>query len=265
MERPRDSGWLKVAGYLVVGYAIVIVAYRGLPVALPGRPFSGWALGIVGAMILYGLHRRLTRKCDVETQEGWPPLRRGTKHFLVGFVFGAMLVSSIAVLIWALLPFSWEFNSRVAASAVAATLIHHLITNTCEELAWRGYVLFRLRNMLGVFAAVIVIALVSATFHVLSGWSWRIVLTHTTAGSLLFSAIVLRWNSLPAAIGVHVAWNMTRDAVLSFPAVPASILVPTATRELTAADWAVAEILLVGVTLVATALVAWVRPSSRKT
>jgi membrane protease YdiL (CAAX protease family) len=35
----------------------------------------------------------------------------------------------------------------------------------------------------------------------------------TTAGSLLFGLVFIRWRSVPAAAGVHAAWNWPGEAI----------------------------------------------------
>jgi membrane protease YdiL (CAAX protease family) len=61
-------------------------------------------------------------------------------------------------------------------------------------------------------SAIPLIAVLSAMFHVFSGWSWEVALISTTAGSLLFGLVFVRWQSVPAAIGVHAAWTSDRSA-----------------------------------------------------
>lgn len=244
--------WARVAAFAAVAFPAVMIAYRGLPVALPFQPFSQWALGGAVAVLLYGFHRILVRG-DGESLKnfGFRGAATSLQHILLGFAAGALLVAVTAAVIGTVLPIGWRINEHVAVSAIVFAFVHHLITNTCEELAWRGYLLFRLRRLAGVVPAIIAVALISALFHVWCGWTWGVALTHTTAGSLLFSLVILRWNSLPAGIGVHAGWNWMRDAVLSFPPVPASIVIAEQPRAWTEAEWSKAGAISLIVTLLA--------------
>jgi membrane protease YdiL (CAAX protease family) len=94
-------------------------------------------------------------------------------------------------------------------------LLFHFITNACEELAFRGFAFLCLLRLIGHWPAQLVIAALFALFHIACGWPWHIALFSTTSGSLLFGLLFLRWKSLPMAIGLHAAWNWTRDLVLS--------------------------------------------------
>ena len=181
---------------------------------------------------------------------------RVAKHVVLGFGAGALLFATAALLMRILLPFEWDLNPRILPHVIVGALIFHLATNACEELAWRGYAFNGLLRALGHWPAQVIIALVAAYFHVLSGWSWQVALISTTAGSLLFALVFLRWSSIPAAIGVHAAWNWTRDIILT-PADLTAIWIPQGTEHWTTSQWNVAQAILVGVTLLACAVLLW--------
>jgi membrane protease YdiL (CAAX protease family) len=161
------------------------------------------------------------------------------------------------------LPFEWGSASAVSITAIMGAACYHLVTGACEELAWRGFAFDQLIRALGFWPAQLILALVAACFHVVCGWKWDVALVSTTAGSVLFGLVFFRWQSLPAAVGVHSAWNWTRD-VLFGPPTAASIVTARGTETWTSAQWSVARGMLVMVTLAACLLLS-ARLSKRPT
>lgn len=247
--RPGLALWS--AAYLLLAFPLVLIAYQGLPIPIG----SGSALlraSLVAVVLLLLTRVLLNRDGRSPAELGLSFSARAAKHVVLGFGAGALLFATAAVLLRIILPFEWELNRTILPHAITGALLFHLVTNACEELAWRGYAFERLIRAFGHWPAQLIVALVAAFFHVLSGWTWQVALISTTAGSLLFALVFVRWRSIPAAIGVHVAWNWTRDLILASDA-PTSIWIPRGTELWTRVQWNVAQAILVGVTLLACA------------
>jgi membrane protease YdiL (CAAX protease family) len=180
---------------------------------------------------------------------GLAPPRIAIGKFFAGFLAGSLLVIVLALVARVSLPMHWDVHPAATWGGIMFGLVHHMITNTCEELGFRGYGFDRLRRLIGLWPAQAAVAGVSACFHVVCGWSWTTALIHTTAGSVLFALVFVRWRSIPAAIGVHAAWNWTRDLILSFPAGQASFFAPIQDRPWGSSEWFVAQCILAGGTL----------------
>jgi membrane protease YdiL (CAAX protease family) len=240
---------LRSAGYLVFAFPLVLIAYQGLPIPL-GATFPMWR-GLIVALILLLLTRHLMRS------EGRSPSDLGLSfstsaatHLVLGLAGGGVLFGLATLLLGLWLPIEWQLKPTLLPAAIFGALLFHLVTNACEELAWRGYAFDGLMRVLGHWPAQIIVALAAAFFHVLSGWEWQVALISTTAGSLLFALVFIRWRSIPAAIGVHAAWNWTGDLVLS-PGAATSILTVTGPEDWSRSQWGVAQAIYVGVTLLA--------------
>jgi membrane protease YdiL (CAAX protease family) len=123
-----------------------------------------------------------------------------------------------------------------------------------EELIFRGYGFERLIAGIGHWQAQLLTALLFAVFHVANGWPWQTALAGTTVGSLLFGLVFVRWQSVPAAIGVHAAANWTRDLLLSDPPGPATFFGPLAPRPWTGGEQLTTLLIWDGVMLVTCAL-----------
>jgi membrane protease YdiL (CAAX protease family) len=227
----------------------VLVAYQGLPLALASGPVL--LRGTVVALLLLLATRWLMRREGRPLAElGLSLSSRAAACLLAGLAGGALLFGAAALLLGLWLPIAWQLRPAVLPQAVLAALAFHFVTNACEELAWRGYAFDGFVRSLGHWPAQAIVALASACFHVLSGWSWQVALVSTTAGSLLFVLVFLRWRSVPAAIGVHMGWNWMRDLILS-PGAAAAVLDVTGPAHWSRGDWQLAQAVFVGVTLLA--------------
>jgi len=157
---------------------------------------------------------------------GLDPKPRRLAELALGFVGGSFLIGVIAVVLAAVLPYPWQRNPGFNPGLAAWSLLYLFLTNGVEELAFRGYGFERLISAIGHWPAQILTALVAAVFHVLHGWTWEVALIATTLGSILFGLVFVRWRSVPAALGVHVAMNFVRDLLLVDPPTPKTLFGP---------------------------------------
>jgi membrane protease YdiL (CAAX protease family) len=187
---------------------------------------------------------------------GLDPRPRRLAELTLGFVLGALLIGVMALVLAALLPYPFQRNEGFRAGVAAWSLLYHLLTNGVEELAFRGYSFERLIAAIGHWPAQIVTALLSAVFHVMHGWTWNIALVSTALGSILFGLVFVRWRSLPAALGVHVAMNWVRDLLLTDPPNAKTFFAPFSVRTWMPLERFTARIVVNGVVFVACVLMA---------
>jgi len=105
--------------------------------------------------------------------------------------------------------------------------------------------------------ALILVALLFATYHLLHGYTWQLAFTGSVIGSLMFGLVFARTRSVPAAAGFHAATNWARVLVLSDPPSTRSWFGPVAARSWTAHERQTTVIILNLVALVACALLYW--------
>jgi uncharacterized protein len=169
----------------------------------------------------------------------------------LGFAGGALLVGLMALALFAILPYPWQRNEGFSAGLAAWSLLYLLLTNGVEELAFRGYGFERLISAIGHWPAQVAIALISAVFHVLHGWTWEIALVATTLGSILFGLVFVSWRSVPAALGVHVAMNWVRDLLLTDPPNARTFFAPVSVRRWMPLEEFTAKVVVNGIVLLA--------------
>lgn len=161
---------------------------------------------------------------------GLDPKPRRLAELGGGFVGGSVVIAVMAVALAVALPFEWARNPQFRAGVAAWSLVYLLASNAVEELVFRGYGFERMIAAIGHWPAQIVTALLFAVFHVVHGWPWDVALTSTTLASILFGLVFVRWGSVPAAAGVHVAMNWTRDLLLLDPPTAKTLYAPLALR-----------------------------------
>ena len=172
-------------------------------------------------------------------------------ELFAGLAGGALLIGLVAVGTWLYLPFPWTANPGFEPAAAAWSLLWLLLGNSVEELIFRGYSFERLIAAIGVWRAQLITALLFAVFHVVNGWPWPVALVGTTAGSILFGFVFIRWKSVPAAVGVHVAGNWVRDLLLADPPTATTLFGPLAPRPWTAGEQMGALAIFLGLVVLA--------------
>ena len=176
---------------------------------------------------------------------------RRLAELALGFVGGALLIGLMALTLSAVLPYPWQRNEGFRIGVAMWSLLYLLLTNGVEELAFRGYGFERLISAIGHWPAQIVTAIVSAVFHVLHGWTWEIAFVATTLGSILFGLVFVRWRSVPAALGVHVAMNWVRDLLLNDPPNAKTFFAPFAVRRWMPLEEFTAKVVVNGIVFLA--------------
>ena len=187
---------------------------------------------------------------------GLDPRPRRLAELALGLLGGALLIGVMAVVLSAVLPYPWQRNDDFRIGVALWSLLYLLLTNGVEELAFRGYGFERLIAAIGHWPAQIAIALLSAVFHVLHGWTWDIALVSTTLGSILFGLVFVRWRSVPVALGVHVAMNWVRDLLLTDPPTARTLFAPFSVRRWMPVEEFTAKVVVNGVVFLACVVMA---------
>jgi membrane protease YdiL (CAAX protease family) len=188
---------------------------------------------------------------------GLDPSWRRLVELVGGFGGGALLIGVIALCLRLLLPIPWVRNPSFSLATAGFSLVWLLVENGMEELVFRGYSFERLISVIGHWRAQLLTALLFAAFHIVNGWSWPVALVGTTIGSLLFGLVFVRWQSVPAAVGVHAAGNWVRDLLLLDPPNAKTLYAPFSLRRWTPHEQMTGGIVFNGLILLACVLLWW--------
>ncbi|NVK86678.1 MAG: CPBP family intramembrane metalloprotease [Gammaproteobacteria bacterium] len=125
------------------------------------------------------------------------------QHAFIGLLLGCVTM----LVIFASLLLSGSLEVQSLPTEVTSFLIHSvpilLVLALMEELIFRGYLMFRLRELFGTRVAVYVTALVFGLYH---GWSLQSLLGPAIWG-LVFALLALKSRGLAMPIMFHFALN----------------------------------------------------------
>ncbi|WP_042210632.1 CPBP family intramembrane glutamic endopeptidase [Paenibacillus borealis] len=133
------------------------------------------------------------------------------KRFAAGFAGGALLLTSVLLVLWglgnAVVQGEWS-QPRFGQLDAADIVITALLAGICEEVVFRGYLQHLLSSRIGVPAAVGMTSILFSLAHMANpGYSWISGLNIVII-ALIFSWVTLRTGNLYAAMALHISWNL---------------------------------------------------------
>ena len=136
---------------------------------------------------------------------------RTVPRLLLGFLIGVALVMLQDLVLYAGGHVHWVLDrSHGSAGIVLMLLGGYFMVALREELAFRGYPLFRLEGAWGVGIALAVIAVVFTLEHTAGGWTWSRSLLGPPVGAVLFGVAALTTRGLAVPLGIHSAFNFSQ-------------------------------------------------------
>jgi len=220
-DLPRT--WIVIARVALFLFACAVCLAAAAPwvknVASPWKELLLGAILSALAFVLTAVFVRWDRKpfaLGLAEVGAWSPPgeRRGAAaRFGVGFGLGLALVAITTAAMGVFGGARFELAKDARFVEWGAALLGYVLLSSREELAFRGYPLFRLRAVLGDWPALIIVALIFAAEHRLGGWDWGRAMYGAGVGSLVFGMAALATRGLALPIGIHAAWNFGQWAV----------------------------------------------------
>jgi membrane protease YdiL (CAAX protease family) len=215
----RGAEWRRLGRFLAIGAGIFVIAV----IAAGFFPFS-WpdairrsAHPMIFVPLAVALTVRTLRKDAMELPgadlfDPWPVGRTSFQWL----VFGAALSGIVAVLFVLAFQLRWAPNERSTGANVALMIWAIVLTAAAEEIAFRGYALWRLTRLIGFWQAQAIIAILFALSHAtLGGYSLVPALVGTMIGSVLYGVAFARTRTIAAPIALHSGWNIVQHLLLS--------------------------------------------------
>jgi membrane protease YdiL (CAAX protease family) len=139
---------------------------------------------------------------------GLAPRGRTVGLFLLGTLFGLLLVGLWMGVFWLLVPFHLA-PSLITAPELFCSAGIYLFGALLEELAFRGHALIRLKERYGTAAAILLVSFAFGLLHLpgMSGLNAIKIVALTGLSSVLFCLAYLLSGSLWAAVGLHAGMN----------------------------------------------------------
>jgi membrane protease YdiL (CAAX protease family) len=138
-----------------------------------------------------------------------PALRIG--QAATGFAAGGLLVGTWLLVVMAVIPGSWRLASTFPIGAAIGPVTFAFFNNAAEELVYRSYLFLLLSRSYGRVVAVIATCSLFTLLHIQGGVPWPSALAGVFTSALVFSALFLRWKSVPLVLGFHVATNVVQE------------------------------------------------------
>lgn len=212
----------EAASLLMEGVVIILFMILGYDAIHGIMPTGTWAqcvphFGFLGFIIITILYVKFIEKKTIKDMK----LSIKMKHilyFIATFIVGGILVAAIIGFIMMLKAYSYEGYNSGAWCDVLLLSFAYIIQAAAEEVMCRGFVQNILAKRLGVPAAIAGSALVFILPHALTIFDFSPILIITSLiniilVSILFSLIMIKYNSVLASIGFHAGWNIVLNLV----------------------------------------------------
>lgn len=169
-----------------------------------------WAYGLLGTaagLITTLLFVRIDKLRFAEVGVQWHG--QTVQRFGLGVLIGALVMGSMAAMVFVLGGLTLQWNSQVSLAQLLMALLPLIPLALMEEIGFRGYALQKLRNAMGIRAAIWITALLFGVYHLVNGWTWQAAMLGTTIWGLLFAWAACKQQGIALSTGIHFAANMT--------------------------------------------------------
>ncbi|MGQ8366196.1 CPBP family intramembrane glutamic endopeptidase [Glaciecola sp. 1036] len=160
------------------------------------------------------------------------PVQRSVE-FIGGLIIAAVFASFQFVLIAHFSDFNWQLNPEYSLSNLIQSLRWNLNSVLYEELLFRGYLLYKAIEYLGVRKACLLSAVAFGIYHWFSYGIWGalvpMVYVFILTGSfgLMTAYAFAKSKSVILPIALHLGWNLTTNLIFSNGPIGQQLLVPS--------------------------------------
>jgi membrane protease YdiL (CAAX protease family) len=207
--------WQTLARVLLfcISCAVILAVISRLTQGLL-KPWSILILGLVSSLGAFILTILFVRWEGLLLKDvGVVPVKSSLVRALTGFVIGLFLAILQPLLVLLTGHIRFVKSSNVTLASVLITLLIYFILASREELAFRGYPLRSLNNVLGSWTAQLLVASLFVAEHILGGMTLFQALWGVGVGSIFFGIAALTTKGLAVPIGLHAAWNFGQWAM----------------------------------------------------
>jgi membrane protease YdiL (CAAX protease family) len=253
----RGAEWRRLGLFLAFGtafflFAIVGAAFvpLGWPDAIRRSAHPAIFVPLAVALTVRMLRRDARELAPEVLFDPWPVGRMSLPWLLLG----SALAGAVALTFALAFGLRWAPNLRWSGAGAALMLWAIVLTAAAEELAFRGYGLWRLMRLVGFWPAQAIVAALFVVSHLTLGGSALLpALVGNVTGSVLYGVAFARTRGVAAPIALHSGWNIAQHLLLSPLDPSATPLVPTFPHVATGREYA-AMLAIVGIVMAATAV-----------
>jgi uncharacterized protein len=185
-----------------------------------GVPSGGWQLGLV-TLATFACTWACTRlRREPLASVGFRLDRRWMREVGVGTAIGIGQVLAAVSMIWALGGVRMGLNPEWSLWALASGSLLFVLVALQEEVLFRGFLFQRLRDGLGAWPALLLLATLFAVSHGdnpgMEATTTLVATLDMTLGGIVLGLAYLRTRSLALPIGIHLGWNWMQGSILGF-------------------------------------------------
>lgn len=133
--------------------------------------------------------------------------RQTLPQFFAGAVIGGALVLLLTAIIAGFADVRFERSPSFNYRTLALSVFLYFLVGCREELAFRSYFLWRLRDRLGAAIALGIVVTVFIAEHIITGMPALWAIIGSGMGGTLFGFAALRTGNIALPLGLHFAWN----------------------------------------------------------
>lgn len=251
----KRAEWKRLGAFVALGAAIFLVAMVGAAFV----PFS-WPDAIrrsahptIFVPLATILTVRFLRKDAIDAEPGSlfnaSPVNQGSSTWLL---LGGLLAGIVVLAFVLLFGLRWNSNPHWSVGNTALMMWAIVLTAAAEEIAFRGYALWRLIRLIGFWPAQIIVGILFMFSHLtLGGYSILPAVIGTITGSILYGVAFARTGGIAAPIALHTGWNIVQHLLLSPLDQSATPVMPAYPHPASGREYAV-MVAIVGIVMIGT-------------
>ena len=135
--------------------------------------------------------------------------RKSMLNFGSGFCLGICMVGLMAIILTNFAAVSFIKSISFDAKILSLTIPLYFFVACREELVFRTYFLWRLKDRFGTIASLSVMVLFFILEHLFTGSTLKTAVLGSGLGAILFGFATLRTRNIALSIGLHFGWNLT--------------------------------------------------------
>ena len=206
LEMKKVSGYLKV----IIFYLFTLLIFIGSS-ALTKQSSLPDLLSLITASIFTFILIYWFVRSDksVLSKNGLGFDKKSVVRFVSGFGIGMIMVLLMTVITITFSNVAFTRSQTFNPNILVLHIPLFLFVAFREELAFRTYMLWKLKTITGPVVAMIIVTVIFSIEHLFGGYSVVNAFVGSGLGAILFGFSTLRTGNIALSIGIHFAWNLT--------------------------------------------------------
>lgn len=128
-------------------------------------------------------------------------------NFFIGLCVGLLMVGAMTMIILNVSQIEFKRSATFQLSQFALYIPLFLFVGLREELVFRTYMLWKLKDKVGPTLGLLIVTAIFILEHIIAGSTLKNSLIGSGFGALLFGIATLKTGNIALSTGLHFAWN----------------------------------------------------------